>query len=109
MARHEYREAYFEDPESITLALSDYENYLNDQVRTILQSPDVDDNTVVAISGLSSLFGLTRVSELFRVVSPHVRGRILGFFPGRYETSSYRLLDARDGWNYLAVPITATD
>src|ERR1039457_3223619 len=24
----------------------------------------------------------------------------------RYEGNSYRLLDARDGWNYLAIPIT---
>ena len=28
------------------------------------------------------------------------------FFPGQYEQNNYRLLDARDGWNYLAVPIT---
>jgi hypothetical protein len=28
------------------------------------------------------------------------------FFPGVYENNNYRLLDARDGWNYLAVPIT---
>ena len=28
------------------------------------------------------------------------------FFPGEFENNNYRLLDARDGWNYLAVPIT---
>jgi hypothetical protein len=35
-----------------------------------------------------------------------IRGRVVVFFPGEYENNNYRLLDARDGWNYLAVPIT---
>jgi hypothetical protein len=35
-----------------------------------------------------------------------IRGRLVVFFPGEYEDNNYRLLDARDGWNYLAVPIT---
>ena len=39
----------------------------------------------------------------------HIRGRLLVFFPGVYEQNNYRLLDARDGWNYHAVPITASD
>jgi len=30
------------------------------------------------------------------------------FFPGEHEGNSYRLLDARDGWNYLAVPLKPT-
>ena len=34
-------------------------------------------------------------------------GRLLVFFPGEVEGNNYRLLDARDGWNYLATPITA--
>jgi len=28
------------------------------------------------------------------------------FFPGQLEQNNYRLLDARDGWNYMAVPIS---
>jgi len=38
-----------------------------------------------------------------------VEGRLLVFFPGEYhpENHTYRLLDARDGWNYLAVPLLA--
>ena len=38
-----------------------------------------------------------------------MRGRLLVFFPGVYEQNNYRLLDARDGWNYHAVPITASE
>ena len=38
-----------------------------------------------------------------------MKGRLLVFFPGVYEQNNYRLLDARDGWNYLAFPITASE
>jgi hypothetical protein len=34
-----------------------------------------------------------------------VPGRLLVLFPGEYNEPQYRFLDARDGWNYLAVPI----
>ena len=47
-----------------------------------------------------------RVSQLMERVAPTIRGRLLVFFPGEHEHTTYRLLDARDGWNYLAVPIT---
>jgi len=30
-------------------------------------------------------------------------------FPGVYEQNNYRMLDARDGWNYLAIPITSSE
>ena len=36
-------------------------------------------------------------------------GRLLVFFPGSREGNVYKLLDAREGWNYLATPITASD
>ena len=36
-----------------------------------------------------------------------IKGRLLLFFPGEYDGNNcYRMLDARDGWNYLATPIT---
>jgi hypothetical protein len=108
MASHEYREAYFEQPEDMDLALADFSDALVQRVVGALTAPSVDENTVVALVGLGSLFGLSRASELFAKVAPLVRGRLLAFFPGQHDGSNYRLLDARDGWNYLAVPITAT-
>jgi hypothetical protein len=39
-------------------------------------------------------------------IESHIRGRLVVFFPGVYDQNAYRLLDARDGWNYLATPIT---
>ncbi len=109
MAAHEYREAYFEQPEDMELALQDYFTTLAEEITAWLTAPDVTDKTVVAIVGLASLFGLARASAIFEIVTPHIRGRLLVFFPGQHDGANYRLLDARDGWNYLAVPITATE
>jgi len=32
-------------------------------------------------------------------------GYLLVFFPGEREGNTYRFLNARTGWNYLAAPI----
>lgn len=109
MAGHRYRDSYFRQPERVQLALQDFSKSVTGEVTERLSAADVDDNTVAAIIGVGSLFGLTRMSALIEAVAPAIRGRLLVFFPGQHHGSNYRLLDARDGWNYLAVPITATD
>ena len=53
-----------------------------------------------------SLYGFVRVSELIHDVERSIKGRLVVFFPGTKNENNYRLLDARDGWNYLAVPVT---
>ena len=106
---HEYRGAYFEEPADIAPALEEFADHLADQVRAELTAEDVDDDTVVAVIGLSSLFGLGRASRLIEAVNRDIRGRLVAFFPGEVEGANYRLLGARDGWNYLAVAITATE
>jgi hypothetical protein len=50
-----------------------------------------------------------RVSSLMERVEDTVRGRLLVFFPGEYTGNVYRFMDARDGFNYLAVPITSAE
>ena len=105
MAQHEYREAYFEQPDDMELALKDFADSLAEQVRSELDKPKADGNCVVALLGVASLFGLGRASDLIAAVAPRVKGRLLVFFPGRRDGSVYRLLDARDGWDYLAVAI----
>ena len=75
-------------------------------MRRVLAAPESDEGSVVALFGIASLFGFIRVSEVMRAVERDVRGRMAVFFPGEYVDNNYRLLDARDGWNYLAVPIT---
>ena len=110
MASTEYRESYFESPQDLELKLEeDFLEFVSGRVREKLTAPKADHDSVVGVYGIASLFGFVRVSELMREIERDVRGRIVVFFPGEYEDNNYRLLDARDGWNYLAVPITLRD
>lgn len=109
MASHEYRDAYFEHPEDMELELKGFEAFAVERLSAFLADRDATDNSVMALSGLGSLFGLCRVSALIEQAAPAIRGRLVAFFPGHYDGNNYRLLDARDGWNYLAVPITCKD
>lgn len=107
MAADEYREAYFEAPEDLQLKLeAEFAQYVAKQISTCLETPDVDDSSVVAVFGAGSLFGLARVSHVLKLVEHKIRGRLVVFFPGQFEDNNYRLLDARDGWNYMAIPIS---
>lgn len=110
MSGQEYRESYFESPEDLSEdLLDDFAERLAETVRAKLLEPGADGSSVVAVYGIGALFGLARVSRLLDLVAPQVKGRLLLFFPGERDGASYRLLDARDGWNYLAVPITAQE
>jgi len=107
MANTEYRDLYFESPEDLTMKLqSDFLHYAAQELRNALTDLDVDEKTVVAVHGVASLYGFTKVSLILKEVINDIRGRLLLFFPGEFDNNNYRLLDARDGWNYLAVPIT---
>ena len=109
MADQDYRESYFEEPENLELLLPEFHEQVVAQLRVVLEEDDVGPETVVAVGGIASLFGFTRVSKVVNEVAGCIRGRLLVFFPGEHEDNNYRLLDARDGWNYMAVPITAHD
>lgn len=105
MAAHDYRESYFEDPELLDMSLDeDFLDTAKGRLREALEA--AEEETVVALLGIASLYGFLRVSELIRAVETSIRGRMLVFFPGTKNENNYRLLDARDGWNYLAQPIT---
>ena len=107
MADTDYRDAYFDDPEALAMKLrSDFVQNTAGRLSEVLTAEGADENTVVAIQGVACLFGFTRVSLVLKEVVKDIRGRLLVFFPGEYEENNYRLLDARDGWNYMAVPIT---
>lgn len=107
LAADEYRDAYFESPEDLQLKLKDeFPDYVAEKLRAALTSEGVSENSVVAVFGAGSLYGFTHVAEVLKRVERDVRGRIVVFFPGTFEQNNYRLLDARDGWNYMAVPIS---
>ena len=105
MAADEYREAYFEDPELLGMKLAgEFRDEAGRRLRAVLE--EADENTVVALLGAAALYGFLRVSELIQSVEPSIQGRLVVFFPGTKNDNNYRLLDARDGWSYLAQPIT---
>ena len=107
MAQHEYREDYFINPEYIVDQLEAefipfVIRFLKSELKKIEQDPD----TLIAIKDVSALFGYARLSEILKSCEKDFNGRMLIFFPGEFENNQYRLLDARDGWDYLARPIT---
>ena len=105
MAGDDYKEAYFEDPSLLGMKLEgEFQPGVAQRLSKELES--ADDDTVVALIGVASLYGFMRVSELVRAVEQSIRGRMLVLFPGTKNDNNYRLLDARDGWNYLANAIT---
>jgi Domain of unknown function (DUF1788) len=111
MADDEYREEYFASPDDIQLKIApepsgEFTQFLVKRLRDRLASPDITDNTVVGVLGAGALYGFARISTVLKEVEPAIRGRLAVFFPGQFEANNYRLLDARDGWNYLAVPIS---
>jgi len=107
MAGDDYREAYFASPDDLQLKLqAEFPEYVAKRLRAMLTSDGITDNSIVALYGVGALFGFARLSHILKMVEADIRGRLVVFFPGHLERSNYRLLDARDGWNYLAVPIT---
>ena len=107
MADLDYKVSYFESPEDLVFKLNnDFLLHVANHIRDVLNSPDADANSIVGVCGIASLYGLIRVSDIMKEIEQDIKGRMVVFFPGQYENNNYRLLDARDGWNYLAVPIT---
>lgn len=105
-----FSESYFASPELLDSAvLSGFQDELIARIQMVLSEVKDPENTVLALYGVGSLFGFLRISEILPRVEGAIQGRLLVFFPGVYENYNYRLLDARDGWNYLAYPITASD
>jgi hypothetical protein len=107
MADQEYRESYFRSPEDLDILLPRFRQQVVQDICSALHEHS-SPNSVFVIMGIGCLFGFAKVSDIVNAVAPDILGRLLVFFPGEiYENNNYRLLDARDGWNYLAVPITA--
>ena len=108
MSKHDYKEEYFAQPSDIADQIeSDFRNYVVRFLNEKLSDAGADENTVVAITQVSSLFGFLMLSDILKQITNSIKGRLLIFFPGEYENNHYRLMDARDGWSYLARPILA--
>lgn len=107
LSSQRYAKSYFQKPHLLATVLPKYLDYIVNEFEHFLDNLNIGENAVVAIQGVGSLFGLLKVKDVVDKLAPQVPGRLLVFFPGSYENNNYRLLDGYDGWNYLAMPITA--
>jgi len=108
LASHKYRESIFQNPQHLRTG-SELEVRAAALVDKACSREEVDAGSVVAVTGLASLFDFMRISSLIERVEDNVPGRLLIFFPGEYVGNVYRFMAARDGFNYMAVPITSTE
>jgi hypothetical protein len=108
LSQHEYRDSIFAEPQYFT-ANQEVEEHAVERVKAACMAEEADSNAVVALVGLGSLFDFIRVSRLIDAVEGTIRGRLLVLFPGEYRHNTYRFMDARDGFNYMAIPITTME
>lgn len=102
-----YAKSYFQKPHLLSTLIPKYLSFIVEEFKIFLLNNEVAPGFVVALKGVGSLFGFLKVKEVIDKLAPMVEGRLLVFFPGSFENNNYRLLDGYDGWNYLAVSITA--
>jgi hypothetical protein len=102
----EERADWFRNPGDIDLyARTEWKDVLTKHFNAVINATEGQERTVFALTGLMDLYDFVHVSELIEAMLQDFRGHLLVFFPGEKEGNSYRFLDARTGWNYLAVPI----
>jgi hypothetical protein len=104
-AQHELFEGLADQPDELPGLLPEFEAHIVAAASAQLDA--LGPNDILTLVGAGALFGLVRVSALAEKVAPEVKGRLLLLFPGRHDNGVYRLLDARDGWTYRALPIPA--
>ena len=105
LSKHDYSEAFFEDPEYISDALhDDFKEYLENSINKELEHIN-SSNSLIVLKDVSGIFGFIKLSEVVNTISNKIEGRLMVLFPGEFTNNQYRLMDARDGWDYLARPI----
>lgn len=97
---------YHTDFDSLLIAADEIQEDLCSYLAERLQDTNVTENDVVAVYGVAGLFDILHTTTVLKKVEDSIRGRLLLFFPGYYKGGQYRFMDARDGFNYLGVPIT---
>ena len=103
LSSHRHAEAFYEEPTDLTQSILDqFEKALVARIREALDAAPA--GAVVALVGIGSIFPFLRASSVIKSIDTAVTGRLLVLFPGLHdpETHSFRLLDARDGFNYRA-------
>jgi len=103
---NEERDDWFRNPDAIELyAKTEWKEMLKEFFQKEVARATAPEHTIYALTGLMDLYDYLHVSELIDALEKTFPGFLLVFFPGEREGNTYRFLDARTGWNYLAVPI----
>ncbi len=101
------RVKWWKNPSAIDLyAQTEWKGILTNLFQEHVANAAAPERTVFALTGLMELYDFLHVSELIDSLEESFPGFLLVFFPGVKEGNTYRFLDARTGWNYLAVPIS---
>lgn len=104
----EERAVWFQNPDDIELyARTEWKAVLTAFFQEAVAGAVVPQRTIFALTGLVELYDFLHVSELIEAFEQSLPGFLLVFFPGAKEANTYRFLDARTGWNYLALPISS--
>ena len=103
----EERQTCLSDPSILESYKNDFLDFIKRRVDASLGTISSEhlDKTVVALTGTIDLYDFAHVSEVIGALDENFPGTMLVFFPGEREGNVYRFLGARDGWDYLAVPI----
>jgi hypothetical protein len=108
LGAHRYRESYFDEPEMLAAGANErFTEYAAGIILRALERPQHTARELVGLIGAASVFGVVSLSDILARVEHEIKGRLVVFFPGRTRDGRYRLLDARDGWDYHAVAIQA--
>jgi hypothetical protein len=104
LSQHDYKESFFEEPQYISDALQEeFREYIILEINEKLE--ENSENTLLVLKDASAIFGFIKLSEIVQDLSNKIKGRLMVLFPGEFTNNQYRLMDARDGWDYLARPI----
>jgi hypothetical protein len=107
VAQQPWFERLAKRPGTLSTIIPQFEDHLVGRVKAELAACNSQD--LFTVTGVASLFGLIRASALIDKVANDIPGRMMLTFPGVHQGGIYRLLDARLGWNYLAVPIPPSE
>jgi hypothetical protein len=87
MAAHRYRDKYFRRPTLLAGytdgRLTEFTAHLVEQTRA--QVAEASANDVVALAGVGTLFGMSRVSEVVNGAASAINGRLVVLFPSEKE------------------------
>lgn len=104
LSNNKYANEIFHDTDELKIHPL-YLEYIKEKFHNLIEEKKAGEDHVIAVNGVASLFSLLKVKQVVAELAPLVNGRLLVFFPGRYSSNNYRLLDSYDGWGYLAIPI----